>query len=288
MDGVLRKTEEVSEPVFRRFRGATRRTSEDVSGLRLRRTLPTANVSFSGSTGPEELALDTLGREEFDLVLRVALKLVIGADAEACVVVGSTTGLEGTEGVFPLAVFGDRGSRSFPLPLVENPKMSQIVPSSREAVGSDLPVEKVGAVGLVVTPLSFSTRSWRARRVVLRDGPSMGDAPAIKSYFDLNCVRKSMIYDRAGGGIPTDLLKNSRIILLRNLHHACFVNKEWGGWKGRKGLGWCTYLGVVCNQGCPPFQMKCFADLQRSQGESTYIRGVATPTSRGRCTTNTH
>jgi hypothetical protein len=145
MDGVRRKTEEVSEPVFRRFRGATRRTSEDVSGLRLRRTLPTADVSFSGSTGPEEFAFDTLEREAFDLdlVLRVVLKLVIGAETDACVVVGSTTGLVGTEGAFPLAVFGDRGSRSFPLPLVENPKISQIVPSSREGVGSDLPDGKV-------------------------------------------------------------------------------------------------------------------------------------------------
>lgn len=226
MDGVLR----ISEPVFRRFRGVTRRTSEDVSRLRLRRTLPTANVSFSGSTGPEELVLDGLGREEFDLVLRVVLELVIGADAEACVEFGSTTELAGTEGAFPLAVFGDRGSRSFPLLLVENPKMSQIVPSSRE--GSDLPGEWVGAVGLVMVPLSFCTRSWRARRVVLRDEPSTGDAPAIKSYFDLNCVRKLMIYDRVSGGIPTDLLKNSRIILLRSLNHIFVVNKRVEGKKG--------------------------------------------------------
>ena len=259
MDGVLR----VSEPVFRLFRGVTRRTSEDVSRLRLRRTLPTANVSFSGSTGPEELALDTLGREAVDLVLRVVLELVIGADAEACVVFGSTTELVGTDGAFPLAVFGDRGSRSFPLPLVENPKISQIVPSSCEDVGSDLPDELVGAVGLVMVPLSFSTRSWRARRVVLRDEPSKGDAPAIKSYFDLNCMRKSIIYDRLGGGIPTDLLKNSRIILLRSLRHIFFVNKR-EGWKGRKEVERCTYLRVVCNQCCPPFQMKCFADLHGS------------------------
>ncbi len=188
MDRALRKTGEVSESVFRRLRGAARRTSEDGSGLCLRRTLPTANVSLSGSTGPEVLALDTLGRDACSLALRVALRLVIGADAEACVVVGSTTGLVGTEGAFPLTVFGERESRSFPLPLVENPKMSQIVPSSCEVVGSDLPGEEVGTEGPAVVPLSFSTRSWRARRVVLRDEPSKGDAPAIKSYFDLNCV----------------------------------------------------------------------------------------------------
>ena len=185
MDVALRKTGGVPESVFRRLRGATRRTSEDVSGLCLRRTLPTANVSLSGSTGPEELALDTLER---DLALRVALKLVIGADVEACAVVGSTAELVGKEVAFPLAVFGERGSRSFPLPLVENPKMSQIVPSSREGVASDLPGEEVGVEELAMVPLSFSTRSWRARRVVLRDEPSKGDAPAIKSYFDLNCV----------------------------------------------------------------------------------------------------
>jgi hypothetical protein len=187
MDDVLRRTGEETESVFRRLRGATRRISEDASGLCLRRSLPTANVSFSGSTRPEGLALGTLGRDACDLALRVALKPVIGADAEACVLVGSATGLVGTEGAFPLAVFGERGSRSFPLPLVENPKMSQIVPSSCEGVGSDLPGEEVGTEGLVVAPLSFSTRSWRARRVVLRDDPSKGDAPAIKSYFDLNC-----------------------------------------------------------------------------------------------------
>ena len=183
MDDALRRTREVLESVFRRLR-ATRRTSEDVSGLYLRRTLPTANVSLSGSTGTEGLALDTL----CSLALRVALKLVIGADAEAYVAVGSTAELVGTEVAFPLMIFGERGSRSFPLPLVENPKMSQIVPSSREGAGSDLRVEEVGAEGLAVVPLSFSTRSWRARRVVLRDEPSKGDAPAIKSCFDLNCV----------------------------------------------------------------------------------------------------
>ena len=133
-DDVLRRTGEETESVFRRLRGAMRRTSKDVSGLCLRRSLPTANVSFSSSTGP----LGTLGRDACDLALRVALKPVIGVDAEACVLVGSTTGLVGTEGAFPLVVFSERGSRSFPLPLVENPKMSQIVPSSCEGVGSDL------------------------------------------------------------------------------------------------------------------------------------------------------
>lgn len=65
----------------------------------------------------------------------------------------------------------------------------------------------------------------------------MGDAPAIKSYFDLNCVRELIIYDRLGGGTPTDLLENSRIILLRSLHHVCFVNKRVGRMDGKKGGG---------------------------------------------------
>ena len=93
MDGVLRKTGEETESVFRRLRGATRRTSANGSGLCLRRTLTAADVSFSGSTGPERLALDTLGRDACDLALRVALRFVIGADADADACVVSTTGL---------------------------------------------------------------------------------------------------------------------------------------------------------------------------------------------------
>ncbi len=42
-----------------------------------------------------------------------------------------------------------------------------------------------------------------------------------------------MIYHRLSGGIPTDLLKNSRIILLRNLPHV--VNKRVGD-GGREGM----------------------------------------------------
>lgn len=40
--------------------------------------------------------------------------------------------------------------------------------------------------GPVEAPFSFSTRSWSARRVVLRDGPEDDDALPIRSYLDLN------------------------------------------------------------------------------------------------------
>jgi len=45
---------------------------------------------------------------------------------------------------------------------------------------------EVVADGLAKVPFSFSTRSWSARRVVLRDGPGEEDAPPMRSYFDLN------------------------------------------------------------------------------------------------------
>ena len=86
------------------------------------------------------------------------------------------------EDALPFMVLGIRESRSFPFPLVENPKMFQIELSSGRGVEDVFPGDE--------GPFSFSTRSWSARLVVLRDGPEDEDALPMRSYFDLNC--KSM------------------------------------------------------------------------------------------------
>lgn len=39
-------------------------------------------------------------------------------------------------------------------------------------------------------PFNFSTRSWSARRVVLRDGPAGEDVPPMRSCFDLNWISR--------------------------------------------------------------------------------------------------
>ena len=70
--------------------------------------------------------------------------------------------------------------------------MFQIELSSCAGVGAGAGAEGVFTGDDAVTdgpgkaPFNFSTRSWSARRVVLRGGPEDEDAPPMRSYFDLN------------------------------------------------------------------------------------------------------
>ena len=68
MGGTPRKSAELLVSVFRRLRGAARRTSEVASRLCLRRTLAAVGEPLSGWTGPEGVGDDILGRDARDVV----------------------------------------------------------------------------------------------------------------------------------------------------------------------------------------------------------------------------
>lgn len=107
------------------------------------------------------------------------LEPAIGTDGVSCVTARLDPSPVEEEDALPFVVFGDRESRSFPFPFVENPKMFQIELSSGGGVEDIFPGDE--------GPFSFSTRSWSARLVVLRDGPEDEDALPMRSCFDLNC-----------------------------------------------------------------------------------------------------
>jgi hypothetical protein len=90
------------------------------------------------------------------------------------------------EDALPFTVFGNRGSRSFPFPLVEKPKMFQIELSSGGGAENVFSGDEAVIDGPTEAPFNFSTRSWSARLVVLRDGPEDEDALPMRSCFDLN------------------------------------------------------------------------------------------------------
>jgi len=90
------------------------------------------------------------------------------------------------EDALTFILLGDRESRSFPFPLVENPKIFQIELSSGGGVEGVFPGDVVVADGPAEAPFNFSTRSWSARLVVRRGGPEDEDAPPMRSCFDLN------------------------------------------------------------------------------------------------------
>jgi hypothetical protein len=89
----------------------------------------------------------------------VTLEPAIGMDEVSCVIARVVPVPVDEEDALTFVVLGDRGSRSFPFPLVGKPKMFQIELSSGGGAEGAFPGDVAITDGPAEAPFNFSTRS---------------------------------------------------------------------------------------------------------------------------------